>query len=670
MSLRDATRRAAATVRRVGPHPLRLGAHFGHRAYTSLRLRRLRRTYQRRVARAPVLAELRAPDVLLAPAEALPGPLRVAAGRIRREAEALLAHRVHYLGSGWVELGEEIDWQADFKSGHRWQPAFYQDVEVIRLDDDSDAKVPWELSRGHQLLTLARAAQMFEDERFAAELENQIGSWLAANPPGHGINWANPMEVALRAVNWLWAIGTLEAWRPLEPALRREVSASLQAHGRHVAANLEGGPALRGNHYLADNLGLLALGSALPDDPQSRRWHSYARSRFEREITAQVHEDGVGFEASLPYHGLALEMFLLARVIAQRSGSPLSDPYDRRVARMLDVSRAVRQPGGRIPQLGDSDSGRVVPAGFARPARHDALLWLGASEVTGLRPLAGDVDEEVAWTLGLAAWDRAGDLPPAPPPPSAFPHGGLYVLRGADAHVVVDCGDVGQNGWGGHAHNDLLSYELAYRQPLVVDSGTYAYTSDPAARNAFRATAAHNVLALDRQEINPIAPERLFTLDQFAHPRIRHWEDGPSAASLVAEHDGFCRLHGGPVHRRRLELDKASGRLEVVDELLGRGSHLVESFVHLAPGVDVTPSGPGRFELAGAGGEARIELWGRGLDVEVTEGWVSDGYGRRERAPVFVARSRIELPARLGYRFVPGRGGRSADGTAVAEVRA
>ena len=72
---------------------------------------------------------------------------------------------------------------------------------MTRLDDDSDAKVPWELSRGHQMLTLARAACLFEDHRYADELERQLDSWLQDNPPGVGINWVNAMEVALRAVN-------------------------------------------------------------------------------------------------------------------------------------------------------------------------------------------------------------------------------------------------------------------------------------------------------------------------------------------------------------------------------------------------------------------------------------------------------------------------------------
>ena len=352
----------------------------------------------------------------------------------------MIKHEVDYLGSGFVEVGAAIDWHTDWKSGYRWPAAFYQDVEVTRLHDSSDAKFPWEVSRCHHLVTLARAARIYEDERFATEVEAQLWSWLACNPPGCGINWVNAMEVAIRAVNWLWVIGTLEPWHKLDASLRRTLTRSLQVHGRHIAANLEGSPLLRSNHYLANILGLLAIGAHLQGDPQAPEWLRFAQRALEREIEHQVLPDGVGFESSLPYHGLALEMFLLGWRFSQLSCRPLSHGYRDRLIRMIDVSRAVRHPDGRSPIFGDQDSGRVLPAGFRRPPTHDHLLDLG-SALLDLPRLAPDPypHEEVAWTLGLGAWQRlAGRQGCAPAAPNAFPSGGLYVLRSDEVHVWLD----------------------------------------------------------------------------------------------------------------------------------------------------------------------------------------------------------------------------------------
>ncbi len=640
--------RIAARLRLIGPRPALLARYVAYELDRKLRRRQLRRTYATRIAAGRERGRLVLPSIDLPPAEELPAALAPGAARIRAEAEQIMEHRVDFLGSGLVDLGPEIDWHRDFKSGYRWPSAFYLDVQVTRLDDDSDAKVPWELSRGHQLLTLARAAVLFDDERYAAELERQLDSWLEANPPGHGINWVNAMEVALRAVNWVWAAGTLESKRPLDGELRARLATSLRVHARHVAANLEGTPFLRSNHFLADVLGLAVVGASFEDEPAARRWLRLGQRSLEREILKQVHDDGLAFEASLAYHGLVLEMFLIAREAAARVGSPFSPAFDERLRRMLVASRAVRHPDGRVPQLGDSDSGRVLPAGFDRPATIDHLLWLGAAVVGGERPLDGDPHEEVAWTLGIDAWRRAAELPrAAADTPTAFPRGGLYVLRSSDAHAVLRCGDVGQNGNGGHAHNDALSFELSFGTPLVVDSGTYVYTADPAARNAFRGTAAHNTVVVADEEINPFEPGRLFELHQAGTPRVESWEDAPDEVRVVATHDGYRRLTPPVVHRRTLTLSRRRPRLEVRDELLGQGEQHATGFLHLAPGTTVERTADGAFALRR--GEARARLAFDGAVVEVRDGWCSETYGVRVHAPVLAASVAGELPLAFGY---------------------
>jgi uncharacterized heparinase superfamily protein len=454
-------------------------------------------------------------------------------------------------------------------------------------------------------------------------------------------------------VNWVWAVRTLEAYRPLAPDLRSRLAGALAVHARHIAANLEGSPYLRSNHYLSDILGLLAVGATLDGDPTVKRLFVKAHNAFEREIQNQVHDDGIGFEASLPYHGFALEILLLARVISTWSGRPLSAAYDQRLAAMLAASRALRHPDGRVPQIGDGDSGRVLPAGFEREPTFDHLLWLGAAILGGSRPDDGWPHEEVAWTLGLEAWNRVQSLPADLEEKSrAFPLGGFFVMRSESTHVVVRCGDVGQNGNGGHSHNDVLSFELWRDVPIVVDSGTYVYTSDPAARNTFRSTAFHNTVSVDRAEINPIVEQDLFKLDQFARPRVELFEDGLDRVRLVASHDGFRRLEPPVVHRRIFSLDRAHGELEILDELVGKGGQTAQSFLHLAPGTSVNPSGDHEFVLSRDDYATTLSCWGMS-SVNVTEGWVSDRFGVRERGTVLVGDIQGPMPLRFGWRFVP-----------------
>lgn len=653
-SLVGEMQRRRVSLRGSGTRALPLALTAGQRLTRPWRRHRLRTGYQDLIANPTAAAVLHAPRVELASVDELPEPLHASSRRLLGEASQVLNHELDYLGSGLVQLGSAIDWHADVKSGYRWPPGFYQDVEVTRLDDTSDAKFPWELSRCHQLLTLARAGRIYEDERFAVEFEAQLWSWLDSNPPGCGINWVNPMELAIRAINWVWAIGTLEACWTLDPALRAALTRSLQSHGRHIAANLEGSPRLRSNHYLADVLGLLTLGACLDEDPQAPKWLRFAQRELEREVTCQVLADGVGFEASLPYHGLALEMFLLAWWISKLARRPLSSRYRDRVGRMLDVSRAVRHPDGRSPIFGDQDSGRVIPAGFARLPTQDHLLDLGSAMLDLPRLTPGSYpDEEVAWTLGVSAWEQlARRRERATAPPDAFRCGGLYILRTDQVHLVARWGGVGQNGNGGHAHNDLSSYELSYGVPVVVDSGTYVYTADPAARDSFRSAAAHNVLTIDGLDMHPLPARAPFQMPEHARFAVEAWHQDDETILLRGWHDGYRRQDSSLVCRRTIRVDRASHAVEIIDEVDGEGKRCVESLVHLAVGCTAVQKAA-RTVHAQAGERNLAITFSGECELSIDDGWVSSQYGVRERARVIRASAELDLPAQLSYRIVP-----------------
>lgn len=70
---------------------------------------------------------------------------------------------------------------------------------------------------------------------------------------------------------------------------------------------------------------------------------------------------------------------------------------------------------------------------------------------------------------------------------------GVHIFRSDRLFLAVFAGQNGQNGLGGHAHNDKLSFELNIdNENLTLDPGTYLYTPLPEKRNKFRSTKMHN----------------------------------------------------------------------------------------------------------------------------------------------------------------------------------
>jgi hypothetical protein len=216
----------------------------------------------------------------------------------------------------------------------------------------------------------------------------------------------------------------------------------------------------------------------------------------------------------------------------------------------------------------------------------------------------------------------------------------------------VACGAVGTRGIGNHKHNDLLSVEFhAAGEDFLVDPGSYLYTPDPAARNQFRSTAAHNTVMVDGVEQNRFGDGSLFWLHADAVPRCLAWQPGDEVDLFVGEHTGYLRLADPVGHRREVRLWKRTRRLELLDRVLGEARHDVLWNFTLAPGVTVQPAGEGAWELDARGVRAVFRLEGvepaaiRGaVRSESAASWVSPSYGVRQRTSALRFRLTALLP--------------------------
>lgn len=503
-------------------------------------------------------------------------------------AETICRHVFDFLAAGPRHWGDPIDWHQDVKSGHRWPTCFYAAYGAdLTPGHGVDVKVPWELSRCHHLVVLAQAWWLTGDERFARECFAQWESWLASNPWGYGINWVCTMEVAIRAVNWLWAFGLLAGAPGWTPERRRALAQSLWQHATHIEHNLEvgvrDGQIVAANHYLANVCALACLGVLCPELPGADCWRRVGLRALEQEIRRQVLPDGFFFESSTSYHRLAVELFLVPSLLARHNGHEMSTEYWSRLERMLDVILHLTRPDGCVPQIGDNDDGRLlVLSGYPDWPRHDHryLLALGAVLFRrgDFKAAADDCPEDVFWLLGREGVGiyEALAIDPKPLDSRAFPDGGTYVIRSRDGqdYALVRAGVPALHAPMAHLHNDALSLELwVDGRPVLIDPGTYCYTSDLVERNRFRSTSMHNTVIIDGQEINCILVNQPFYLEQNGQVQVLEWHVGKNEVRLVAQHDGYARLHPPVMHQRTVSYDARRRLWCIKDELAGEGRH-------------------------------------------------------------------------------------------------
>ncbi len=531
-------------------------------------------------------------------------------------ADQVCAHTFDLLGSGPANLGQQIDWHLDFKTGYRFNPRqYYATVRSASYPGGYDIKVPWELSRFQHLAWLGQAYWFSNDEKYAEEFVAQVSDWIEQNPPQFGVNWTCTMDVAIRAVNWLWGYYFFKDARALTNAFVLTFFKSLLAHGRHIFRNLENQADFTGNHYLADIVGLIYLGILCPEFKEARRWREFGLRELEREMFKQVYPDGVDFEASTSYHRLVTEMFLSATILARLNGHQFSASFMECLEKMIEFVMHLTRPDGTVPLIGDNDNGRIHRLKvWSTPERewNDFRYLLAIGAVVFQREdfahAAGDQWEEALWLLGQPALAMRQAIHECPIPlqfaSKAFPDSGLYIMRHNDQHLAISVNDTGQSGRGGHNHNDKLSFEwYAYGRVWLVDPGTYIYTADYAQRNRFRSTAFHNTVTVDGQEQLPLNPRELFLLPQTCKVRVLRWQDEPDAICFEAEHDGYTRLSSPVVHRRLIRFDKRNATLRIEDTMLGNGKHSLQLHWHVPmqrgdsspikePVIDVTVESP------------------------------------------------------------------------------
>jgi hypothetical protein len=535
------------------------------------------------------------------------------AAEVERIAGQILRHHFPIFGIT-VETGSAIDWRRDYLHGVSTGTPYFRRSPYLDFSRAGDHKAIWELNRHQHLPLLAQAFLLSGRREYLDEAFRQVESWLDANPFLRGINWASALEVAFRALSWAWLWHLAGSEMP--ETLRPRFLTALERHGRYLERNLSVyfSP---NTHLLGEAVALHALGALFPAFRHAARWTETGGRMVEEQIERQVRGDGSHFEQSAYYHVYALDLFLLYRVLAKPPAT-----YDARLVSMAGYLDALLGDDGMLPLIGDDDGGRLFHpygerAGFGRATMATCSVLLDRPE--WLRRF-DDLYEQAAWWLGAGVL-RARTTPPAPRVSRFFPDSGVAVMAAADVHLVIKAGPFGE-GSGGHSHSDVLSLTARARgHEILIDPGTFTYVADPAERDRFRGSAAHNTVRIDgRDQAVPSGP---FRWDHKPLVAVHQWATGPDRDCL----DATC-AYAGFTHRRRIVFVKPA-TVVVLDTVDGpSGEHTLEQFWHLDSAEDAA-----RFSFS--------------APVEMVDAWRSCALCSREPAAALCVTVRGRLPAHM-----------------------
>jgi hypothetical protein len=485
----------------------------------------------------------------------------------------------HALLARTLVVTPAMDWHRDPFHGVSWPRVHVESCPYTM--PGGDIELLWHLNQMDFLGDYAAAYRTTNDEQFAARAIAFMDSWAQANPYMVGANWISPMKSGIRLFMWSSALAGLNGSLAPENHTAERILRSVQLQAGFLAGHFSNW-AIPNNHLIAEAAALAAVSTYWPMFKRARNWMAQADATMAEEVKRQVLKDGFQFENSVNYHMVTLDFLLLylhAKVV--RGESPDALVLEKTMA-MAEAALALVAPSGRMPMVGDDSFTHLIVLGGTMGSPGPVARSVSFEDFVRL---------EHARLFSTTAWGR--DLLALHLPVThtrRFEDAGIDVMRAADCHIVFTHGPQHHRPFShGHLHADTGSFELELDgAPLIIDSGTYLYGTEPRIRRHMRSARAHNTVLIDGVE--PMKPTAAF-----------QWE-----AVAVGEALGFgtvddvaatgCKRHlpglrgAGVDHTRALV--RVGSTIIIVDTLsprvgVGKVAHMATVYFHttVAPGI-------------------------------------------------------------------------------------
>ncbi|CAH7385427.1 hypothetical protein VCHA37P191_60168 [Vibrio chagasii] len=371
-----------------------------------------------------------------------------------------------------------------------------------RINVNTDIKYSWDLCRGYEFIMFSLHS--------TPELIKSISSYRTNFFTG--IEWSSPMEVSIRVINLLVALRLNSSFFTGNKKIVRRF---IIDHYAYLINNLEKSKyGHTNNHYLSNIIALHLLAEHLQLDT------FFTKNEISNELRKQFHDDGSNFEGSTHYHFLSTEMIFWLKMLSRELSS--CECLNTTLDKALSVCHVLLRSDGTIPLVGDCDSGIVTNlyvffspdqgndndkrealddyySRFCFFSRNYQVQTCGRiSNITINKDSNNDISifeynrkTKLSKTIDLSDY-------------RVFYYSGLslVVFDSSTVQITFKVGSLGQEGRGGHDHNDQLSmtiwsYELG---TILHDPGTFTYSQFNIKYPDLRRSKYHNSHIDFRQE--------------------------------------------------------------------------------------------------------------------------------------------------------------------------
>ena len=581
--------------------------------------------------------------------ENLPKINSCATSKLIAEADKILQNRFRYFFDENYDLGTPADWFLNPATGKRADSDKHWSTVNLFDADVGDIKFIWEPSRFAWVYTLVRAFAATSENKYAEKFWTLFESWLVANQPNTGPNYACGQECAIRLMAMCFAFYALTEANVSTIKRKTKLITAIAVHAERIEKNIKFAISTQTNHSLTEAAGLYTTGILFPEFKRSEHWLKLGKKILTNEGLKQIFPDGSYIQHSMNYHRLMLQDFICAIRLAQLNNDSFSTELIDSVEKAAEFLYQMQDKNsGRVPNYGANDGASIVPLNNCdyldyRPVIQSAHYLLNKTRLYE----SGQWDEDLLWLFGPDA--ASAPKKNKTSESSEFQAGGYYTIRNKDSWAMMRCHSFKTR----PGHADMLHLDLWWKGCNVLrDSGSFMYNCSEPWQSFFGSTAAHNTVVIDNTDQMPKL-SRFARLNWTKSKFIAHKNYAADGVEIVqGEHYGYCRKKEKITHRRSV-LSLPNGCWLIVDDALWRSTHKIELCWQLCD-VDYelkdetlilqTENGRVCVAVAKSSGNGKCECF-RGDNNSI--GWQSLYYGNREPAPTLVYSAKAALPTRF-----------------------
>ena len=236
-------------------------------------------------------------------------------------AEKILSHRI-FLFNKEYKLGHDIDWHLDPVSLKRWPRIFTFDVEYKDDNRICDIKYSFELNRFAHFVTLGQAYLLTGEEKYYAEFENQLKSWVDQNRYLRGIHWLSILDIQTRNISLCFCSLLFLDNKKFQENTLPLISSLIKVQNKHTIKYLSSKYLKSnkgGNHNIGESAGLIISSIFFNKLKSSKKWFNIGIKSFLSSISDIISDDGVYLEQSGNYSHLVSDFLILTKVCADNS---------------------------------------------------------------------------------------------------------------------------------------------------------------------------------------------------------------------------------------------------------------------------------------------------------------------------------------------------------------